>query len=55
MNRGKGDKMKREEKVDFDLSALTLKELIEVYQNITDFSQFLVESKIELEEENEDE
>lgn len=39
-----------EEKVGFDLSTLTLQELIEVYQDITDFLQFLNESKIDLEE-----
>lgn len=39
-----------EEKVGFDLSTLTLQELIEVYQDITDFLQFLNETKIDLEE-----
>lgn len=39
--------MKKEEnKVDFDLSALTLNELIQVYENITDFLQFLNENKV---------
>jgi len=45
-----------ENKVDFDLSVLSLQELIEVYENITDFLQFLDGSKIVIEEkENEDE
>lgn len=35
-----------ENKVDFDLSALSLNELIQVYQDITDFLQFLDENKI---------
>jgi len=39
-----------EEKVQFDLSTLSLKELLEVYKNITDFLKFLNENKIELEE-----
>ena len=34
------------EKVDFDLSLLSLEELIQVYKNIEDFLQFLAESKI---------
>lgn len=41
---------KDENKVDFDLSILTLQELIEVYQNITDFMQYLENSKIVLED-----
>lgn len=41
---------KDENKVDFDLSILTLQELIEVYQNITDFLQYLENSKIVLED-----
>lgn len=47
--------MKKEEKVDFDLSTLTLQELIEVYNNITSFIKYLDESKIEVEEVNDDE
>lgn len=38
------------EKVDFDLSTLNLHELVEVYENITDFLNFLQENKISLEE-----
>ena len=41
---------KDENKVDFDLSILTLQELIEVYQNITDFMQYLENSKIVIED-----
>ena len=32
----------------FDLSVLNLKELIDVYENITDFLQYLEEQKIKL-------
>ena len=39
-----------EEKVEFDLSTLNLQELTEVYSNITEFLEFLEESKIVLEE-----
>lgn len=39
--------MKEKRKVDFDLSALSLKELVEVYQDITNFIQFLDKSVIE--------
>ena len=39
--------MKEKRKGDFDLSALSLKELVEVYQDITNFIQFLDESVIE--------
>ena len=47
----KGDKMNFDDyKVEFDLSTLNLKELVEVYSNITDFINFLEESKIVLEE-----
>ncbi len=43
--------MKKEEnKVDFDLSTLSLQELIELYGNITEFLKFLEEHKIILEE-----
>jgi len=38
------------EKVDFDLSLLSLEELIQVYNNIEDFLQFLADSKIGEEE-----
>lgn len=38
------------EKVEFDLSTLNLQELVEVYKNITDFLDFLNESKIDLED-----
>lgn len=34
------------EKVDFDLSLLSLEELIQVYNNIEEFLQFLEENKI---------
>jgi len=37
-----------EEKVQFDLSTLSLQELVEVYKNITDFLDFLQENKIVL-------
>ena len=37
-----------EEKVEFDLSALSLQELMEVYKNIVDFLEFLEENKITL-------
>lgn len=47
--------MKKEEKVDFDLSTLTLQELIETYNNITDFIKYLDENKIEVEEVSNDE
>lgn len=48
--------MKKKEpvKVDFDLSKLTLQELIEVYDNIKEFLMFLEENKIELEEKGEE-
>lgn len=39
-----------EEKVKFDLSTLSLQELVEVYKNITDFIDFLQENKIVLED-----
>ena len=38
------------EKVEFDLSTLNLHELVEVYNNITDFLVFLQDNKINLEE-----
>ena len=42
---------KEKTSVDFDLSTLSLQELIEVYENIDNFLEFLNESKLELEEE----
>ena len=36
--------------VEFDLSTLNLQELVEVYKDITEFLNFLQESKITLEE-----
>ena len=39
-----------ENKVEFDLSTLTFKELVEVYKNIIDFLDFLQDNKISLEE-----
>lgn len=39
-----------EKKVDFDLSSLSLQELIEVYEEITNFINFLNNTKIEIEE-----
>ncbi len=47
--------MKKEEKVDFDLSALTLKDLITVYNTVTEFIEYLDENKIEEEESIDDE
>jgi hypothetical protein len=41
---------KVEKKVDFDLSVLSLEELVKVYENITTFLQFLDEKKIVQEE-----
>ena len=46
---------KKEEKVDFDLSVLSLNELIEAYNNIEEFPNFLNDSKIEIDEKEEDE
>ena len=40
------------EKVDFDLSELSLKNLVDVYHEMSNFIQFLEDNKIELEEEN---
>ena len=45
---------KEETKVNFDLSTLSLNELIKVYENIVDFIQFLDEKKIVVEEEVEE-
>ncbi len=44
---------KEEEKINFDLSVLTLKELIEVYEEIIGFMDFLEGSKIVIEEKEE--
>ena len=38
------------ETVEFDLSTLNLQELVEVYKDITEFLDFLQESKITLED-----
>jgi hypothetical protein len=47
--------MKKEEnKVNFDLSTLSLSELIKVYEDINNFSLFLDEKKIVQEEKGED-
>lgn len=42
----------RNEKVDFDLSILSLEELVNTYHDITNFIQFLNDNKIEEMEEN---
>lgn len=41
---------KENNKVDFDLSTLTLEELIEVYEKIENFLEYLDESRVEIEE-----
>lgn len=41
---------KENSKVDFDLSALSLEELVEVYEKIEDFLVYLEETKVEIEE-----
>lgn len=38
---------KEEKKVDFDLSVLTLNELVNLYENVTSFLSYLEEIKIE--------
>ena len=43
------------EKVDFDLSLLSLEELIEVFNDIDTFIQFLMDSKIEVDKEDKNE
>ena len=49
--RGKGDIMKNNEKtVDFDLSLLSLQELITVYQKVAELLDFLESKKIVEEE-----
>lgn len=47
--------MKDNNKVDFDLSTLSLEELIKVYESVDEFIEYLNENKIEIEEKNEDE
>lgn len=48
--------MKREDnKFDFDLSALTLEELITVYSDVNDFISFLESKKVEIEKKDENE
>ena len=42
------------EKVDFDLSLLTLEDLIEVYNKIDEFIKYLSETKIVTESEGEE-
>ncbi len=47
---------KNDKKVDFDLSALSLQELIQVYEEMNEFMDFLNSNKIEEEKvEDEDE
>ena len=47
---------KNDNKVDFDLSTLSLQELIKVYEDMNEFMEFLESSKIEEEKvEDEDE
>lgn len=41
---------KENNKVDFDLSALTLEELIEVYEKIENFLEYLDDSRVVIEE-----
>lgn len=36
----------KNDKIDFDMSLLTLEELVKVYENIEDFLKFLNEKKI---------
>lgn len=45
---------KNKEKVNFDLSCLTLKELIKTYDDISEFLKFLGEKKIVLDEKEKD-
>ena len=47
--------LKEENKVNFDLSTLTLEALVEVYDNIKIFIDYLEESKIEIEEKGKEE
>jgi len=46
--------MKEDNKVDFDLSTLSLEELIKVYESVDEFIEFLNDSKIGIEENKED-
>lgn len=46
---------KEDEKVNFDLSTLSLEELIEVYSKIGDFLEYLDESKLVIEEKEKEE
>ena len=56
MKKTKETKVKKEEtKVNFDLSTLTLEELIEVYEDINVFIDYLEETKIETEEKGKEE
>lgn len=41
---------KEENKVDFDLSVLSLEELIKVYENVDNFLKYLQDKKIIIEE-----
>lgn len=51
MNKKGGIYMKKEEnKVDFDLSVLSLEELIKVYENVDNFLKYLQDKKIVIEE-----
>jgi hypothetical protein len=56
MNKNKkGDFMKKEDaKINFDMSALSLSELIKVYEDIVSFLQYLDEKKIVEEEQVEE-
>lgn len=48
--------MKREDsKFDFDLSVLSLEELITVYNDVDDFISFLESKKVEVEKKDENE
>ncbi|MBO5120674.1 MAG: hypothetical protein J6C28_03185 [Bacilli bacterium] len=52
--RGMVMQVTEENKINFDLSTLTLEELVEVYENIEIFLDFLEESKLETEEKGKD-
>jgi hypothetical protein len=55
MTKKKGDFVKKKEKtVNFDLSTLSLSELIKVYEDITDFLQLMDEKRIVAEEKVDD-
>lgn len=47
--------MREDNKVDFDLSTLSLEELIKVYESVDEFIEYLNDSKLEIEEKSEDE